>query len=114
MEDRAAGFSDLDGPELGPSLSFEDADAFRFCSRASLMRARMSSSGDAVSSFSFWDFVRRLVSPPSEAWALASAPNEMLFREDFTSELPSKSSAESTSLASEPASEFVCGLEGFD
>jgi hypothetical protein len=47
----------------------------------------MSSSGEleAFASFSFGNFVRRLLLDPNEAWALARAPKDMLLMEDCTS-----------------------------
>jgi hypothetical protein len=97
FEVRDGGLSTLDFA----LLSFDAKDALRFCSRASWILARMSSNGEAVvPSLSLRFLRRRLVWGAKEAWALARAPNEMLFREDFTSP-SSSSSSEMGSLASE-------------
>jgi len=88
---------------LSRSLYFDDFedDEDCFCSRASRMRARMSSRGLAgcVSALPSGaeDFARLVLRGPMEDWAFARAPKEILFREDWISSWSSSSSSSSSS-----------------
>lgn len=87
------------------SKSFDFEDPSRFCSRASRMRARMSSNGEAagVSPSSVFDWVAldlRLAVGPKEACALARAPKEMLLNDACTSSWPSSLFSSSSSSSS--------------
>lgn len=89
-----------------------------FCSRAVRIRARISSSGEAVDSVGEdWWFVLLDLGffRPREAWAFARAPKEMVFIEDWMSlsEFSSSSISSPCSGSASPSSSSR-SLPGFD